>query len=125
MARKKSATLTDAELRLMEVLWDRGECTVGDAVGALRAIPLAYSSVLTTMRILEQKGYVSHRKSGRAFVYYPLMDRAGARSNALNHVVRRFFNDSRELLLMKLIREEDISVQELKRLKKKIEEGEE
>ena len=126
MGRKKSPTLTDAELRLMEILWQRGESTVGDVVESLsKKTPLAYSSVLTTLRILEQKGYVAHRKSGRAFVYCPLVDRARARQSALNYITRRFFNNSRELLLLNLLEQENIDAREWKRLKKRIEESQE
>src|SRR2546427_7849822 len=76
VARKRSSTLTDAELRLMNVLWERGKATVGEVAESLpRGLPLAYSTVLTTMRILEHKGYVRHSKDGRAFVYEPLVDR--------------------------------------------------
>ena len=70
MARKKSATLTEAELRLMDIVWEKGKATVGDVVEALPGrTPLAYNTVLTTMRILEQKGYLKHEENGRAYVY--------------------------------------------------------
>ncbi len=74
MPPKKSPTLTEAELRLMKILWERGESTVNDIGAALpKKNALAYNSVLTTIRILEQKGYVQHRKEGRAFLYVPLV----------------------------------------------------
>jgi len=68
VARKKSRTLTEAELRLMEVLWEKGRATVGDVTNSLGSPPIAYNTVLTTMRILEQKGFVRHEEEGRAFV---------------------------------------------------------
>ena len=72
MPPKKSITLTEAELRIMKLLWNRGESVVSDLVAALPdGESLAYNSVLTTIRILEQKGYVDHRQEGRAFVYRP------------------------------------------------------
>ncbi len=72
MARSKSATLTEAELRIMNVLWDRGSATVHEVLEALPAKPaLAYNSVLTIIRILEKKGYVKHVKDKRAHVYTP------------------------------------------------------
>lgn len=121
MARKKSSTLTDAELRLMEVLWDKQEATVGDVVEALpRKNPLAYSTVLTTLRILENKGYIAHRKTGRAFVYYPLVGRSQARQSVIDYVVSRFFNNSPELLVLKVLENEQIDPRELQQLKKKI-----
>ncbi len=70
MPPKRSKTLTQAELRLMRVLWSRGESTVADMVSSTSGeAALAYTSVLTTIRILETKGYVSHRQDGRAFLY--------------------------------------------------------
>ena len=125
MARKRSKTLTDAELRLMEVLWEKGAATVGDVVEALpKGSALAYSTVLTTLRILERKGYVGHSKEGRAFVYAPLIDRGQARRNILQYVVNRFFDNSPELLVLNVLKEEKIEASELKRLQKMIEESE-
>ena len=80
MARPKSPTLTEAELRLMDVLWKKEAATVSDVVAALPGKePLAYSTVLTTLRILERKGYLSHEKEGRAYVYQPVVGREEAR----------------------------------------------
>ena len=125
MARKKSSTLTEAELKLMEVLWLRGECTVGDVVAAFpsKSRP-AYSTVLTILRILEQKQYVTHRKEGRAFVYAAKVGRKEARRSALNLLVSRFFDNSPELLMLNILERQKMHPQELQRLKKKIEEEE-
>ena len=121
MARSKSPTLTEAELRLMEIVWRRGEVTVGDIVEALPAEQaLAYSTVLTTMRILEHKGYVHHRKEGRAFVYESLVDRTQARQSAVRYVLSRFFDNSPELLVLNLLQSDDVDDNELQRLKKMI-----
>ncbi len=122
MSRPKSPTLTEAELRLMEVLWDCGPSSVSEVVEALprRSRP-AYSSVLTTLRILEQKGYVKHEKRGRAFVYHPLLGRDDARRRAVRHLVRRFFEDSPELLVLNVLESEDLDAEELRRLRKMIE----
>ncbi len=124
MARKKSPNLTEAELRLMEVLWSRGPSTVSDVVAALTAKPpIAYSTVLTMMRILENKGYVRHSKQSRAFVYEPVLDRSQARRNVLRYVLDRFFGNSPEALVLNLIEDREISDSELARLKKMIESG--
>src|ERR1700722_8587541 len=105
MARKKSTTLTDAELRLMDVLWDRGEASISDVVEQVsKESPLAYSSVLTIMRILENKGYVCHRQAGRAFIYRPLVERDDAQKKAVADVMARFFDDSPQLLLLQVPR---------------------
>jgi predicted transcriptional regulator len=125
MPRKRSKTLTEAELRLMEILWVKGRSTVGDVVESLpKAAPLAYTTVLTTLRILEQKGFVRHTKQGRAFTYQPIVDRDQVRSDILKRVVGLFFNNSRELLVVKMLEDGKIDANELKRLKKLIEEGE-
>ncbi|MBV8151227.1 MAG: BlaI/MecI/CopY family transcriptional regulator, partial [Candidatus Eremiobacteraeota bacterium] len=78
MARQPSPTLTEAEQRLMEVLWKKRRATVADVTATLRAPKLAYSTVLTTMRILEEKGYVRHTEAGRAYVYEPVVERDAA-----------------------------------------------
>ena len=125
MPRGKSPTLTEAELRLMEVLWDRGSSTVTDVVKSLpKRRKLAYSSVLTTMRILEQKGYVKHEKRGRAFVYHPLIARSEAQSSAVRYVLSRFFENSPEALVLNVLENEQLDAEELQRLRRIIEEGE-
>ena len=125
MARKKSPNLTEGELPLMEVLWKKGQATVGDVVASLTTDPpLAYSTVLTTLRILEAKGYLRHTKKGRAFVYEPIIVQEEASRKALGYLVSRFFGGSRELLIMNLLKEEKIGRAELRRIKKMIAESE-
>lgn len=121
MARRKSPTLTEVELELMDVLWDKGQATVLEIVEALPEARLAYSSVLTMMRILEQKGYVEHEKEGRAFIYKPLVDRQQAQKTVIGYLLKRFFNNSPELLVVNLLDHEDVGPKEVKRLKKMIE----
>jgi predicted transcriptional regulator len=121
MPPKKSNTLTEAELRLMKILWRRGESAVTDLVADLPAgETLAYTSVLTTIRILEQKGYVEHRQQGRAFVYRPCVAEHEASRSELRHVLTRFFGNSREQLVLSLLGDEEISPGELARLKEAI-----
>jgi len=124
MPRAKSTGLTDAELRLMEVVWKKGVATVADVVEGVAADPpLAYSTVLTTLRILENKGYLVHSKQGRAFEYKPAVARDAARDNALRHLLRRFFDGSPELLLLNLLESKKVGAKELARLRKRIEEA--
>lgn len=124
MARKKSANLTEGELRLMNVLWTKGPATVGDVAAALTEDPpLAYSTVLTTLRILERKGYLRHSKKGRAFVYEPVIAQEEASRTALGYLVNRFFGGSRELLVVNLLKQETIGRAELRRIKKMIAES--
>jgi predicted transcriptional regulator len=121
MPPKRSNTLTEAELRLMKILWRRGESTVNDLVAAMPDDePLAYNSVLTTIRILEQKRYVSHRQEGRAFIYSPCVAEQEAGRSEVRNMLNRFFGNSREQLLLSLLGDEEISTEELQRLKEAI-----
>jgi predicted transcriptional regulator len=125
LARKKTPNLTEGELRLMNVLWKKETATVGDVAGSLvDAPPLAYSTVLTTLRILEGKAYLRHTKRGRAFVYEPVIAQEEASRTALGYLVNRFFGGSRELLVANLLKEETISRTELRHIKRLITEGE-
>lgn len=106
----------------MQVLWEKRAATVGEVLAGLpRETALAYSTVLTTLRILEQKGYVAHAEAGRAFVYRPLIERDAARRSATEQLVRRFFDNSPGLLALSLLESEDIDDEELERLKRLIE----
>ena len=121
MPPKRSITLTQAELRLMKILWDRGESTVAEMVATIPDDEaLAYTSVLTTIRILETKGYVNHRPEGRAFLYKSCIDEVEASRSEVRHVLQRFFGNSRERLLLSLLGDDEISPDELKRLKEAI-----
>jgi predicted transcriptional regulator len=118
MPPKKSITLTEAELRLMKLLWARGESVVGELVAAMpEGNALAYNSVLTTIRVLEQKGYVRHRQEGRAFVYSPCVAEHEAGRSEVRHMMQRFFGNSRERLLLALLGDDEVTPEELKRLK--------
>ena len=121
MPPKRSITLTQAELRLMRVLWVRGESTVADmATATADEAPLAYTSVLTTIRVLESKGYVTHRQEGRAFLYTSCIGEHEASRSEVRHVLQRFFGNSRERLLLSLLGDDDISPEEIRRLKEAI-----
>jgi predicted transcriptional regulator len=123
MARKKSPTLTEAEYRLMNILWSKGTATVSEVAEAIGDPPLAYNTVLTTLRILEQKGYVRHRASGRAFIYKPAIEREDAQRDVVQHVVSRFFNNSPRELVLNLLESEQIDATELDRLRDVIDEA--
>ncbi|HVO62146.1 MAG TPA: BlaI/MecI/CopY family transcriptional regulator [Terriglobales bacterium] len=118
MPPRKSVTLTGAELRLMEVFWDKGSCTVQQVLDALTAKPaLAYNSVLTTTRILEKKGYVKHVKDGRAHVYAPVLDRKEVTRSEIRHLVSRFFSNSDEMLVLNILEDRGLDQDEIDRLK--------
>jgi predicted transcriptional regulator len=125
MPPKRSNTLTEAELRIMRILWKRGESLVSELVAAMpESTPLAYTSVLTTVRVLERKGYVRHRQEGRAFVYNPCVAEHEASLSEMQHMLHRFFGNSRERLLLTLLGDEDVSANELQRLKAAITQAE-
>ena len=118
MPRKKSLVLTDHELRLMEVLWHRRRATVADVVDALPPPPLAYSTVLTTLRTLEHKGYIAHEEDGRAYVYRPLVARDQAARSAMNHVLDRFFGNSPGALAVTLLDDSRLSDDDVATIKR-------
>jgi BlaI family transcriptional regulator, penicillinase repressor len=124
MPRKPSPALTDAEARVMAVLWQLENATVGDVVAALAPErTVSYSTVQTILRILEDKGYVAHDKVARAFIYRPVVDARQARRRALRHLATRLFNGSPSLLVMNVLHDEEMDPDELQRLKKLIEEA--
>ena len=122
MARKRSPALTDAEARVMAVLWELGTATVADVVDGLkRKRPVTYSTAQTMLRILETKGYVTHDKVARAFIYRPRVDARQARLRAVRHLAIRLFDGSPSLLVLNVLEDEALAPDELKRLKKMIE----
>jgi BlaI family transcriptional regulator, penicillinase repressor len=122
LARSKSATLTEAELRIMNVLWEKGSGTVHEVLQFLPAQPaLAYNSVLTIIRILEAKGYVRHVKDKRAHVYMPKIDRKDATRSEVRHLVSRFFGNSHEQLVLNILEESSIDADELARVRQLLE----
>ena len=124
MPRKQSPAPTDAEARVLSVLWQKHSATVGDVVAALKKHrSVSYSTVQTILRILEGKGYVAHEKVARAFVYRPVVDERQARRRALRHLMRRLFNGSPSLLVSNVLDDEEIDPAELKRLKELIEQA--
>ena len=122
MARKQSAALTDAEAAVMAVVWRLRRASVGDVVAAMNETrAVTYSTIQTILRILETKGYVSHEKVARAFVYRPVVDERQARRRALRHLVSRLFEGSPSLLVLNVLQDEDIDPAEREQLKKLIE----
>jgi BlaI family transcriptional regulator, penicillinase repressor len=121
MARKRSEVLTPAEQRIMRVVWERGEASVGDVVEAIsRQAPVAYTTAMTVLKVLESKGYVAAERRGRAFVYRPKVSRDEAQSQALGHLLRQFFDGSSTALAHHVLRRQDIGVDELEQLKAEV-----
>ncbi|MFZ0632137.1 MAG: BlaI/MecI/CopY family transcriptional regulator [Acidobacteriaceae bacterium] len=122
MPRKPSETLTEAELPIMQVLWRKGPGTVQQILDALPGPPaLAYNTILTTIRILERKGYVEHAKDGRAHVYTPLVAQEEASRSEIRHLVSRFFRNSHEDLVLNILEDRGMDPEELARLRAMLE----
>jgi predicted transcriptional regulator len=121
VARKPSAALTDAESDVMAVLWRLRRASVNDVATAMKeSRAVTYSTVQTMLRILETKGYVTHDKVARAFIYRPLVDERQARRRALRHLVRRLFDGSPSLLVLNVLEDEDLDPAEREQLRKLI-----
>ena len=120
MPPKQSATLTEAELRIMDVLWRKGTGTVQQVLDWL-PFTLAYNSVLTTIRTLEKKGHLKHVKDGRAHVYEPIIGRQEATRSEIRYLVGRFFRNSHEALVLNILQDEAIDADKLKRLREMLE----
>lgn len=106
----------------MNVLWHKGPATVHQLLDALPKKPsLAYNSVLTTIRILEKKGYVQHIKDGRAHIYMPLVGQKEATRFEVRNLVNRFFKNSHELLVLNILEDDSIDAEEIKRLSQLLE----
>lgn len=119
MPPRRSATLTEAELRIMEALWQQGPGTVQQVLDRLPAEPaLAYNSVLTTIRILEKKGYLEHTQDGRAYIYRPLVGRREATQSEIRHLINRFFGNSHEELVLNVLEDRGLDSAEIERLRR-------
>lgn len=124
MARKKTPTLTDGEMKIMRIVWQLGEATVGDVFKMQdKKQKLAYNTILTMMKIMERKGYISHKKKGRAHLFKPSISARQARIKAIKHMVDSFFNGSPELLVQSLVESDNISLDEIERIKEMINEN--
>lgn len=117
MPRRRSPVLTEAELRLMRVLWRQGPSTVAGVREGLETPPLAYNSVLTTLRILEDKGFVRHEKDGRAFIYEATVVEDAAQSGAVKQLVGRFFEGSTGRLVAHLLDRGELDAETVERLR--------
>src|SRR6266853_6328164 len=119
MSRKPPRILTNAEHRIMEVIWARGSATVAEVVDALKGKD-AYTTILTLMRILKVKGYLSSRKEGRAFVFVPRVDRDTVARKAVHQLLSKIFGGPPGELVLTFLREEELTPEELDVIKEKI-----
>ena len=112
---------TDREMDVMAVLWETGSATVAEVRDRL-ADELAYTTVLTVLRTLEEKGHVGHTEEGKAHRYHPLVARAHAGESLLRRMTRKLFQGSPELLLTHLVSDRDLSAEELRRMRRLLDE---
>lgn len=112
---------TDRELDIMGVLWERGPSTVTEVREAL-ADDLAYTTVLTVLRVLEDKGHVGHEEEGRAHRYFPRVQRSEAGQSALRRLTRKVFRGSPEMLLTHLVSDRQLSEEDLRRMRELLDE---
>ncbi|HEV2018522.1 MAG TPA: BlaI/MecI/CopY family transcriptional regulator [Gemmatimonadaceae bacterium] len=119
-----SVAFTERELDIMAVLWDRGPSTAAEVRDALaeQSLDLAYNTVLTQLRILEEKGRVSHKEEGRAHRFRPLVKKKEARASALTRTLDRLFGGSAEALIAQLVQQRGLSKEELKGLRRVVDE---
>jgi predicted transcriptional regulator len=120
----KDPTFTERELDIMSVLWRQGSGSVAEVRSAL-GNSVAYTTILKLLQILEEKGAVSHKAEGRAYRYFPLVDLEAAGGSALHRIREKIFGGSAELLLARLVSDQDIPPEELARMRKILEELEE
>jgi len=113
-------SFTDREADIMHVLWERGPSIVSDVQKHLKD-KLAYTTVLTMLRTLETKGYVGHETEGRQHRYSAIVQRQTAQRSALKHLLKKFFKDSSELLFARLVSDQELSPEQIRRLRKLLE----
>lgn len=118
MARPGTPTLTDSERKLLEVLWKCKEASVREVTDELsKKSPVAYTTVLTLLGLMEKKGLVSHRQEGRAFIYSAAVSRSEALAKAVEHLLKQFFNGSPQVLAQHLVEQHEVDPAELEALK--------
>jgi predicted transcriptional regulator len=110
-------SLTDREADVMQVLWDHGPSVVPDVQNRL-GDKLAYTTVLTVLRTLEAKGYVKHEEEGRQHRYFAAVQRQAAQKSALNHLLGKLFKDSSEVLFARLVSDQNLSPEQIRRMRK-------
>jgi predicted transcriptional regulator len=120
----RSSTLTPQELEIMKVVWLKGEATVRDVYEVLRERrKLAYTTVMTMMRVLEGKGHLKRRAEDRAYVYKPTKPESTVVGSMVREFVDRLFDGAAQPLLVHLVKDRRLSKQELEELARQIEEA--
>ena len=114
-------TFTPRELDVMSILWDLGSATVADVQKRI-GDPLAYTTVLSVLRTLTEKGYVRHEAEGRAYRYFALVDWTAAGRRELRRLVTKVFKGSPELLLVQFVSDRNLDERQLRRLRQLVDE---
>ena len=123
--RPKSRTLTEQELEIMKVVWELQTATVRDVYEALlRRRKIAYTTVMTMMNILEEKGYLKKRAEDKAHVYRPSQPKAKVIRAMVQEFVERVFNGSAQPLLVQLVKDQQLSEKDLAEIARQIKEAE-
>jgi len=124
MFKPKLPNFTEAELRIMLILWEQGPSTVREVVDELsKTTELAYTTILSTLQTMESKGFVRHKSEGRAYRYYPKVDQSVAQDKALDYVLDRFFSGSAESLLLTLMNQRDVDSDAIERMREMLDEA--
>jgi BlaI family transcriptional regulator, penicillinase repressor len=113
-------SLTDREADVMQVLWENGPSVVSDVQDSLHD-RLAYTTVLTVLRTLEAKGYVRHEEEGRQHRYFATVQQRAAQKSALKHLLGKLFKNSSEVLFARLVSDQKLSAEEIRRMRKLLE----
>ena len=122
--RTKSHVLTEQELEIMKVIWERRTATVRDVYEALlRRRKIAYTTVMTMMNILEEKGHLRKRAEEKAYIYRPAQPKAAVMRALLQDFVSRVFNGSAEPLLVQLVKDRHLSPQDVEQIARAIKES--
>jgi BlaI family transcriptional regulator, penicillinase repressor len=122
--RPRSSVLTDHELELMRIIWERGEATVRDVYqDLLRRRRIAYTTVMTTLKTLEQKGYLKSSQQDRAFLYRSTQPKAKVMKDLVRNFIDRVFEGSAQPLLVHLLSERHISESDIAHIGRLLKEG--
>ena len=123
--RREERKLGELELRIMNVLWERGPSTVREVLETLPTLPrLAYTTVLTMMRLMHEKGYLDRREQGRAHVYQARLREQAVKRGLVRTMVNTVFRGSAEAAVVRLLEDEKLTAEELARIRKVIDEFE-
>ena len=117
--------LTKAEEEVMLIIWKKGACTVSDIIATLPQPKPAHSTISSFVRILEKKGYVDHKAYGRTYEYFPIIDRKAYSKNKVSGLLSDFFEGSVDQLVSFLVKEDQMSIQDMQELLDKIKKDEE